>query len=552
MGLFLRLLLSIHSSIMKLFTQFYIQITIITANAAFFHSTSSLIINNNNQISHGWLSIHTENKLLATDRLSGFGGFGHTRKIIGEKQGMTLLAKKKKSRKSNGGEGDCINALKKEEHEKLHDDEEVKEVIENIINQEDLISDKTINEKIPSKSQNEKKKQNIEVIEKIEDKTTNERGENKRKEVTIELAKSNINEIDKKEMKSISPRYVYDNGLFITTDEEGRITARPPLSQDLNTINQSNKHDEALNQVGREKDSPKIIMANSKNKESEVSANKVKESSDAQPGRIIIPGINLPTISKTKPIVEDVPKPIISGGFNVVLTHCTADFDTLASAVGLAKLWSTSSTEKSSESSAFESSSGLPTFVVLPRGAHPSVQRFLSLHKHLFPIRSLKSLPNDLSKLHRLGLVDAQTRDRVGPAEILIGHADRVTIVDHHIDGTSDIPEATDYIIDHVGAVSTMVAERLREFGAELTEAEATLLALGIHGDTGSLCFDSATARDAEALAWVMKQGASQAAIAENVHSQLSREQQGVLTNALINTNSTVVHGVTVSTVLLR
>jgi nanoRNase/pAp phosphatase (c-di-AMP/oligoRNAs hydrolase) len=32
-----------------------------------------------------------------------------------------------------------------------------------------------------------------------------------------------------------------------------------------------------------------------------------------------------------------------------------------------------------------------------------------------------------------------------------------------------------------------------------LTEAEATLLALGIHADTGSLCYDSTTARDATA-----------------------------------------------------
>jgi len=278
-------------------------------------------------------------------------------------------------------------------------------------------------------------------------------------------------------------------------------------------------------------------------------------SKTTQSKTISIPGITIPTRT-VKPLVEDVPKPVISGGFNVVLTHCTADFDSLASAVGLAKLWSTShpsetATSPNSDKAAYESSSRLPTFVVLPRGAHPSVQRFLALHKHLFPIRSLRSLPNDLSKLNRLGLVDAQRRDRVGPAEILIGNADRVTIIDHHIDGTSDIPEATDYVIDKVGSVSTMVAEQLRDGGFELTEAEATLLALGIHADTGSLCFDSTTTRDAEALAWVMKQGASQTAIAENAHASLSQEQQGVLTNALINTNSTIVHGVTVSTVLL-
>jgi len=123
--------------------------------------------------------------------------------------------------------------------------------------------------------------------------------------------------------------------------------------------------------------------------------------------------------------------------------------------------------------------------------------------------------------------------------------------VDHHIDGESDIPEASDYVVEKVGSVSTMVVERLRDAGLELTEAEATLLALGIHADTGSLCYDSTTTRDAEALAWVMGQGASQAAISEHAKSSLSREQQGVLTNALVNVNSTVVYGVTVSTVLL-
>jgi len=230
--------------------------------------------------------------------------------------------------------------------------------------------------------------------------------------------------------------------------------------------------------------------------------------------------------------------------FNVVLTHCTADFDSLASAVGLAKLWDSPShtysgsihksdsneinTEGTNTTASLDDSkpiTKIPTYVILPRGAHPAVQRFLALHKHLFPIRSLKSLPSDLSGLNWLGLVDAQRRDRVGPAEPLLQHAKQVLIMDHHIDSESDIPEVTDYIVDHVGSVSTMVVERLMKAGVALTEAEATLLALGIHADT--------------------------AAIAEHAKSSLSEEQQGVLTQALLNTNSSVVHGVTVSSVLL-
>jgi len=92
-----------------------------------------------------------------------------------------------------------------------------------------------------------------------------------------------------------------------------------------------------------------------------------------------------------------------TGKFNVVLTHCTADFDSLASAVGLSKLWSTprgevgevrESSEEYDDDDNYHQSAHYstpeefsPTYVVLPRGAHPGVEKFLSLHKHLFPIR---------------------------------------------------------------------------------------------------------------------------------------------------------------------
>jgi nanoRNase/pAp phosphatase (c-di-AMP/oligoRNAs hydrolase) len=240
----------------------------------------------------------------------------------------------------------------------------------------------------------------------------------------------------------------------------------------------------------------------------------------------------------------------------VVLTHATADFDSLAAAVALARLW-TEGKDASFDDvpvptdtvpTTNNNSADVPTFVVLPRGAHPGVQRFLALHKHLFPIRSLKSLPPQ--GLRRLALVDAQRRDRLGPAESLLAQAQRVTVVDHHMDQESDIfPD--DYVVDKVGSVSTLLTEFLQKAALRLTEAEATLMALGIHADTGSLCFDSTTPRDAAALAWCLQQGASQPAIAEHAHPFLSREQQGVLTQALVSHNATTVQGVTLSTVLL-
>ena len=315
-----------------------------------------------------------------------------------------------------------------------------------------------------------------------------------------------FNRADEGEFSSYSARFLDDNGLAIVEDNDGRVVARPTEKEDAGTPQRA----------------------------ASTTLLRLKEPVTEQPAQIVP-----------------------ASGFNVVLTHCTADFDSLASAVGLAKLWSKNSDSSSQSGSGpagkdFDSQSHVPTFVVLPRGAHPAVQKFLNLHKHVFPIRSLRSLPTDLSGLNRLGLVDAQRRDRVGPAEHLIGLAKRITVVDHHVDSESDIPEATDYVVDKVGSVSTLMCERLKDAGIALTQAESTLLALGIHADTGSLCYDSTTPRDASALAWLLEMGASQVAIAEHAQTSLSREQQGVLTKALMNTNSTNVHGVTVSTVLLH
>ena len=76
-------------------------------------------------------------------------------------------------------------------------------------------------------------------------------------------------------------------------------------------------------------------------------------------------------------------------------------------------------------------------------------------------------------------------------------------------------------------AVSGGAAPRI-----ELTETEATLFALGIRADTGVLSFPATTARDAQALAWLMERGCSQSAIAEFGQSRLSSMQRELLSEA--------------------
>ena len=76
-------------------------------------------------------------------------------------------------------------------------------------------------------------------------------------------------------------------------------------------------------------------------------------------------------------------------------------------------------------------------------------------------------------------------------------------------------------------------------------------MALGIHVDTGSLTFTSSTVRDADALTWLMGQGASQTAIAEFVEPNLSPALQTLLETAIAHLQREQQPGHTLGWVLL-
>lgn len=207
-------------------------------------------------------------------------------------------------------------------------------------------------------------------------------------------------------MKSVSTRFVNDNDLVIVTDDDGRVTARPSseinasanVNATLDDKKETNKEKKSKTKRKKSAGASKSSTTTAPDKDVDSSSSEPKESNlEMKTSTQTKKGQGQQSDMKkrvTKFLKDEIPKPVISGGFNVVLTHCTADFDSLASAVGLAKLWAHDHPAAAKDAStSFQSSTNLPTFVVLPRGAHPDVQKFLSLHKHLFPIRSLRSLP---------------------------------------------------------------------------------------------------------------------------------------------------------------
>src|SRR4028118_2342980 len=226
---------------------------------------------------------------------------------------------------------------------------------------------------------------------------------------------------------------------------------------------------------------------------------------------------------------------------DLVLCHTTADFDALGAAVGLCVLRPGSR-------------------IVLTGGCHPTVRDFLALHRDEYPLIERRSV--NPQQIRSISIVDASQRDRLGKAAewLDLPQVSEIAVFDHHLEAHSDI-RATVTQIEAVGSSTTLIVEKLREklknqpensdTPSRLLPSEATVMALGIHVDTGSLTFEGATARDATALAWLMEQGASLRVIAEYVEPGLSPQLQDLLREALKNLRSEILHGYSVAWVLL-
>lgn len=217
---------------------------------------------------------------------------------------------------------------------------------------------------------------------------------------------------------------------------------------------------------------------------------------------------------------------------DLILCHTTADFDTLGAAVGLTRL--------------------LPgSKIVLTGGAHPPVRDFLALYRDEYPLIERRAVIPE--KIRSLTVVDMQQRDRLGKAAEWLDLPDvrEIIVYDHHVGQESDIP-ATRSHISAVGATTTLIVEQLQQQQISLTPAEATVMALGIHVDTGSLTFDQSTPRDALALAWLMQQSASLTVISTYRDPGLSLQLQELLTKTLENLEYLCLRGYTVGWVILN
>ena len=212
----------------------------------------------------------------------------------------------------------------------------------------------------------------------------------------------------------------------------------------------------------------------------------------------------------------------------VIVTHDVSDFDGIAASIAALKLY--------------------PQARMLRRRIWPrQVRAFVECHGGRFVFQPLSEV--ELDAVTRLILVDVRRRSRLEPDfDSVLARADggdpglSLHIYDHHPDSEDDLHGEVE-VVEPIGAVTTAFTETFRERDIVVDPLEATLMALGIYSDTGNLTYDVTTARDADAVAWLLRQGANLTQVSDYLRPNFRPQQRELLSRMLTGMDTVVVDG---------
>jgi tRNA nucleotidyltransferase (CCA-adding enzyme) len=207
----------------------------------------------------------------------------------------------------------------------------------------------------------------------------------------------------------------------------------------------------------------------------------------------------------------------------LITTHLNADFDAFASMVAAKKLY--------------------PEATLAFSGSQEkSVRNYFGQSEHFYCFRRPKDIP--LDKVTTLIVVDTRQPDRLGPfAKCLENPGLEIHLYDHHPDAPGDL-KGTLEIIRPVGSTATIFTQLFTEKRINISEAEATLLALALFEDTGSFTFEGTVPEDFTAMAWLLKQGANLQAVSQFIPQELTAEQVGLLHELIKSASTYTIQGI--------
>lgn len=196
----------------------------------------------------------------------------------------------------------------------------------------------------------------------------------------------------------------------------------------------------------------------------------------------------------------------------IITSHNALDFDGLASMAGASKLY--------------------PAAVMVISGTvSRKIKQFMGLYKDSLLIKTPKEI--DLKQVTRVIMVDTANPERLGQLKDLCKNSKvDFHIYDHHPRTETDLSGSI-HEVHPIGATTTAMVEKIIAGNIAISPFDATILALGIYEDTGSLLFPSTTDRDARAVSFLLGCRANLKVVANFMEQPFSGEQRHLLQSLL-------------------
>jgi len=210
----------------------------------------------------------------------------------------------------------------------------------------------------------------------------------------------------------------------------------------------------------------------------------------------------------------------------VIISHQSTDFDSLAAMVAAKKIYK-------------------DAFLVFTGAIERNVRKFISIYGDLIEITPLKKIK--IEEINKLIIVDTRIKRRIGPFANVINKRDlEIHIYDHHPSTADDIKGDIN-AIEEVGATTTIMLKKIRKMNLEISPIEATLFALGIYEDTGSLTFSTTTIDDINSISYLFDKGINLKVVANFINIGLNIAQKKLLNKLLLSSKEIFCKGVRIN-----
>jgi tRNA nucleotidyltransferase (CCA-adding enzyme) len=174
-----------------------------------------------------------------------------------------------------------------------------------------------------------------------------------------------------------------------------------------------------------------------------------------------------------------------------------------------------------------------------------NVRKFISIYGDLIEITPFKKIR--IEEITKLIIVDTRIKRRIGPFVNVLKKRDlEIHIYDHHPSTADDIKGDLN-AIEEVGATTTIILKKIKEMNIEISPIEATLFALGIYEDTGSLTFSTTTIDDINSISYLFDRGIKLKVVANFINIGLSLAQKKLLNQLLLSSKEISCKGIRIN-----